>query len=130
MARALGSWPELAGLTSELLAVWTPAGGTFSLSEVTLEVVVGDAPQRVEAWRGQANAWFLDGFAPSRNPEMWTPELMRAVFEKTWPGGSIATYTASGRARRALAAAGFNVAKRPGFGRKREMSVGYRPTGR
>ncbi len=76
---------------------------------------------------GRADAWFLDGFAPARNPELWEPALMAEVARHTAPGGSFATYTAAGAVRRALADAGFAVERLPGHGRKRHMSRGRLP---
>ena len=89
-----------------------------------LTVVEGDARQTLPTWQGYADAWFLDGFAPAQNPELWQPEMMAEVAQKTKAGGRFATYTAAGHVRRALTAAGFKVDRRPGFGRKRHMSVG------
>jgi len=91
---------------------------------ITLSVEVGDARQTVPAWEGRADAWFLDGFAPARNPELWEEALMQAVAARTAPGGTCATYSAAGAVRRALDAAGFAVERRPGFGRKRHMTAG------
>ena len=73
-----------------------------------------------------ANAWFLDGFAPSRNPGMWSPDILRHVGRLTQPGGTLASFTAAGHVRRSLEAAGFAIERRPGFGRKREMISGTR----
>lgn len=92
-----------------------------------LEVVVGDARQTVPAWQGRADAWFLDGFSPAKNPELWGEALLGAVAEHTAPGGTAATYTAAGHVRRALEAAGFDVARTPGFGRKRHMTTARMP---
>ncbi len=75
-------------------------------------------------WKDSADAWFLDGFAPVRNPDMWSEELMGAVFAHTAPGGSFATYTAAGWVRRNLEAAGFSVNKQEGYAGKRDMTVG------
>ena len=122
MARALSRWPELAGIARELLAAW-PAS-RIELSGVELTIVEGDVAGTLTHWNGQADAWFLDGFAPSRNPEMWSPEVLRAVAGSTARGGTFATYSAAGFVRRGLQAAGFEVAKRPGFGSKREMLTG------
>jgi tRNA U34 5-methylaminomethyl-2-thiouridine-forming methyltransferase MnmC len=74
--------------------------------------------------RFQADAWFLDGFSPSRNPQMWSAELLAMVAAKTAPGGTFATYSAAGWVRRNLQAAGFDVEKRPGHAGKRDMSIG------
>lgn len=125
IARALARWEELAGLAEMLLAAW-PAP-RIALPGVTVQVVTGDARRTVPAWDGFADAWFLDGFAPARNPEMWEPALMQAVHDRTVPGGSFATYSAAGHVRRALSAAGFDVTRQPGHGRKREMLTGRRP---
>lgn len=124
MARALTAWPDLAPLADALLASW-PAP-EIALPGADLSVVMGDARQTVPNWDGTAQAWFLDGFAPSRNPQMWEPALLQAVHDRTSPGGTFATYSAAGAVRRALAASGFQVARVPGYGRKREMLTGSR----
>lgn len=126
MLRALARWTELAPLAAELAAAWRPAGGRFDFGDTCLDLVVGDARETVPGWTGVADAWFLDGFAPRRNPEMWEPALIRAVFDRTAPGGRLATYSSAGAVRRALAASGFVVATCPGFGPKREMTVALR----
>ncbi|PWJ22406.1 tRNA (5-methylaminomethyl-2-thiouridine)(34)-methyltransferase MnmD [Jannaschia seohaensis] len=122
MARALAAFPMLAGLGAALLDAW-PAR-RIALGAVDLEIVVGDARQTLPAWEGRADAWFLDGFAPARNPELWEVGLLAEVVRHTAPGGTFATYTAAGHVRRALAAAGFTVARVPGYGRKRHMTRG------
>lgn len=122
MAQALAAFPELAEPAAVLLAAW-PAQ-RIDLGGVELRVVTGDARRTVPAWGEAADAWFLDGFAPARNPELWEPDLLAAVARHTRPGGTVATYSAAGAVRRGLTQAGFEVARRPGFGRKRHMSVG------
>lgn len=115
-ARALAVWPELDGFVADMLA--------GRMGDVELTVIEGDVRETLPAWEGLADAWFLDGFAPARNPEMWGEALMAKVGRKTRPGGTFATYTAAGHVRRSLQAAGFDVRKVPGFGSKREMLVG------
>ncbi|OYW90672.1 MAG: hypothetical protein B7Z13_14335 [Caulobacterales bacterium 32-67-6] len=78
------------------------------------------------AWTGQADAWFLDGFSPALNPQMWRDDVLEAVAARTAPGGRLATFTVAGSVRRALEAQGFVVAKRPGHGRKRERLEAWR----
>jgi tRNA U34 5-methylaminomethyl-2-thiouridine-forming methyltransferase MnmC len=90
-------------------------------------VVCGPAVEGVAASPERFDAWYLDGFAPSRNPDMWSQELMRLVFDRTVPGGTFATYAAAGFVRRNLAAAGFVVERLPGFAGKREMLRGDKP---
>lgn len=89
-----------------------------------IELVFGDARTTLPNRDFAADAWFLDGFSPAKNPELWTPDLMAEVARQTAPGGSFATYTAAGAVRRALSTAGFDVTRAPGFGRKRHMSRG------
>ncbi|HEU0222620.1 MAG TPA: tRNA (5-methylaminomethyl-2-thiouridine)(34)-methyltransferase MnmD [Paracoccaceae bacterium] len=124
MARACARWPELASLAARLFRAWRPVGGVMELGSARLTLILGDARETLPRWQGAADAWFLDGFSPARNPELWEEPLMAEVARHTAPGGSFATYTAAGRVRRALAAQGFAVEKRRGFGRKREMLCG------
>lgn len=125
MSRALEAFPTLADLAARLVAVWDGQGGVIDLENtLSVTVVEGDARSTLPVWQGQADAWFLDGFSPAKNPELWGEDLMQQVATKTAPGGTFATYTAAGHVRRALSGAGFEVARVPGFGRKRHMSVG------
>jgi len=123
MARALAAFPDLADLAAPLCDAWAAGQTRFDTDLVAAEIVLGDARRTLPAWAGRADAWFLDGFAPAKNPELWQPDLIAEVARRTVPGGSAATYSAAGAVRRALAAAGFQVERRPGFGRKRHMTV-------
>ncbi|MDG1406744.1 MAG: tRNA (5-methylaminomethyl-2-thiouridine)(34)-methyltransferase MnmD [Octadecabacter sp.] len=96
-----------------------PSGPDFEL-----KVIVGDARQTLADWGGNADAWFLDGFSPAKNPELWGADLMAQVAAHTAQGGSVATYTAAGFVRRGLADAGFSIERVQGFGRKRHMTRG------
>lgn len=120
MARALAAFPELSHWTAQLLDGWRGTGCT--LDTLDLRVVRGDARDTLQGWDGKADAWFLDGFSPARNPELWQPALMAQVAAHTAPGGTAATYTAAGFVRRGLQAAGFDVTRGPGYGRKRHMT--------
>lgn len=124
-ARAHAAWPELAPVSAALLAQWpAPTPGFHRLElpgdGVIVDVAQGEAAEMLAAWDGRADAWFLDGFAPAANPEMWRPELIGLVAARSAPGARAATFTVAGAVRRALAEAGFAAAKRPGHGRKRE----------
>ncbi len=124
MAAALAAFPQVAELASAFLAAWSPEQPNVDLApDFTLNVVIGDARQTLPAWDGQADAWFLDGFSPAKNPELWDPALIAAVGQKTAPNGTAATYSAAGHVRQSLAAAGFDVTRVPGFGRKRHMTT-------
>lgn len=111
---ALAAFPDL-----PVAALDAPAGPDYRLS-----VIGGDARLSLPAWTGRADAWFLDGFSPAKNPEMWDPELLAAVARRTAPGGTFATYTAAGAVRRALADAGFAVERVAGHAHKRHMTRG------
>jgi len=122
MQQALALWPELAPLATQLLAAWPCR--SLRLPSLEFALVEGDAYTTLPAWQGRADAWFLDGFSPSKNPVMWGAELMRSVGQHTTAEGSFASYTAAGHVRRALSDAGFAVRRIKGYGRKRHMSVG------
>lgn len=130
--RALSVWPDLEDRVDRMLDGW-PA---HSDDDIALEFAAGTKTIRLLVHRGlaqdvlpevdaRADAWFLDGFAPSRNPEMWSADLLREVASKTATGGTFATYSAAGWVRRNLQAAGFIVEKRPGHAGKRDMTVGW-----
>ncbi|MCY1668083.1 tRNA (5-methylaminomethyl-2-thiouridine)(34)-methyltransferase MnmD [Rhizobium sp. SL86] len=130
--KALSHWPEIDRERQALVAAWPEEpGGMIDLvlsQTMRLTVICGKAEQTVPKADLAFDAWYLDGFAPSRNPEMWSLELMRAVNDKTKEGGSFATYAAAGFVRRNLQAAGFIVERRPGFAGKREMLCGLKPS--
>ncbi|WP_322894367.1 MULTISPECIES: tRNA (5-methylaminomethyl-2-thiouridine)(34)-methyltransferase MnmD [unclassified Yoonia] len=123
MATALAQFPALGDYADKLLAVWTPQAGAVTLDTgLTLHVITGDARQTLPKWEGSADAWYLDGFSPAKNPELWEPSLLQAVADHTKPGGTAATYSAAGHIRRSLSDAGFTVTKHQGYGRKRHMT--------
>lgn len=125
MARALAAFPEMDA--EPLVTAWASGARRFTLDAVQVEVILGDIATTLPAWPDRADAWYLDGFAPAKNPEMWAPEIMAEVARHTNTGGTFATYTAAGAVRRALADAGFDVQRSPGHGRKRHMSIGRLP---
>ena len=134
IGKALSRWPVLDARRRILTARWPerPEGVVdLDFGGVRLTVVCGDALTNLTASGFIMDAWYLDGFAPSRNPALWSEAMLRAVHDHTRPGGRFATYAAAGFVRRNLVAAGFAVERRPGFAGKREMLCGERPaTGR
>ncbi|RUR39361.1 bifunctional tRNA (5-methylaminomethyl-2-thiouridine)(34)-methyltransferase MnmD/FAD-dependent 5-carboxymethylaminomethyl-2-thiouridine(34) oxidoreductase MnmC [Vreelandella populi] len=126
--RALRAWPSLAGYSQVLCAQWpAPVSGVHRLhlsDRVTLDLHYGDTTERLALLDGQVDAWFLDGFAPSKNPQMWQPELFEAMAARSRPGATFATFTCAGIVKRGLKAAGFAWKKVPGCGRKREILAG------
>lgn len=124
IARALNHFPEAEAVAAPFLSQWAAGATTLTLGPITAEIIIGDARQTLTASTLQADAWFLDGFSPAKNPELWSPEILAEVGRHTAPGGTFATYTAAGHVRRSLAEAGFHVERAPGHGRKRHMSKG------
>ena len=124
MARALQTFPEMSDLADPLLAAWPPGDKQIELPGLVLNVIIGDARQTLANWKNRADAWFLDGFAPARNPELWEQGLLNDVARHTAPAGTFSTYTAAGAVRRALNASGFQVERIAGFAGKRHMTIG------
>jgi tRNA 5-methylaminomethyl-2-thiouridine biosynthesis bifunctional protein len=129
LARALSAWPALADYARTLCQQWPDAvAGVHRLllgPRVTLDLHFGDTTERLSLLDGKVDAWFLDGFAPSKNPQMWQPDLFSAMATRSRPGATFATFTCAGVVKRGLKAAGFSWQKVPGFGRKREMLAGH-----
>lgn len=98
----------------------------FAGGRIVLYVLLGDATESLRSHSFTADAWFLDGFAPDRNPAMWSFELLREVADHTANQGTFATYTVAGHVRRSLQDAGFAIERAKGFGKKREMLRGQR----
>ncbi len=124
IARALDHFPEARAIADPFLTAWAQGQTQFQLGPIAVEIILGDARDTLAQWPHKADAWFLDGFSPAKNPELWSPEILAQVARHTAPGGTFATYTAAGHVRRALQDAGFQVERRPGHGRKKHMSAG------
>jgi tRNA 5-methylaminomethyl-2-thiouridine biosynthesis bifunctional protein len=122
-------YPEFNNQSAEICAAWPPAiAGVHRLhlgdGRITLTLVFADVIEALRGLRLGADAFYLDGFAPDRNPEMWSPAVMKALARLARPGATLATYTTARAVRDALAAAGFVVERSIGYGRKREMLAG------
>jgi tRNA U34 5-methylaminomethyl-2-thiouridine-forming methyltransferase MnmC len=134
-ARILAHWPELGEAAQVLLDHWPGRARGFHRIDLpgfdaVLDLAVMDVVAALEAWDGAADAWFLDGFSPALNPAMWRDDVLAAVASRSAPGARAATFTVAGAVRRGLQAAGFEIAKRPGFGRKRERLEAWLPGAR
>lgn len=124
-ARALAAWPELGDIAQALTDAWPGQARGFHRVDLpafnaTLDLAVMQAEPALRAWSGRADAWFLDGFSPALNPDMWSEHLLALVAGRSAPGARAATFTVAGAVRRGLQAAGFAIDKRPGYGRKRQ----------
>jgi len=118
-------------LSRALVAAWPPPLAGFHRvhfdgGAVILTLLQGDVREMLPQLVARADALFLDGFSPSRNPGMWSPEVVRELARLASPGATLATWTVAGGVRSALADAGFSIEKREGFAGKREMLVGHR----
>lgn len=134
LERALASHAELDNLPRALVAAWPPPAAGFHRlhfegGNVMLTLLLGDARTLLPELVAGVDAFFLDGFSPARNPEIWSPEVVRELARLAAPGATVATWTVAGGVRAALGDAGFRVEKRPGFGAKREMLAGTREAG-
>ena len=122
-------YPELAPFAAQLQKAWPPlVPGLhrlhFDEGRVTLTLAFGDASAMLPRLRLIADAIYLDGFAPDRNGDLWSAHVMKALARLSQPGTTCATWSTAAAVRERLAAAGFSVEKRAGFGRKREMLAG------
>jgi tRNA 5-methylaminomethyl-2-thiouridine biosynthesis bifunctional protein len=130
-AQALRFFPELAPYSQALLArfpqfVYGLHCIDFPEWQATLHLFLGPVEQYLKTVPFRADAWFLDGFAPSKNEAMWGEAIGKAIAHRSAPGATCATFSVAAPAKQVLRAAGFELKKRKGFGRKREMLQGVR----
>lgn len=129
MRIASRQWPQLVSVTEPLLEQYpAPVRGVhrlyFAGPNITLTLIFDDAIAGFSGLDGLVDAWFLDGFAPAKNPDMWQPALFEHIGRLSYAPTTVATFTAAGVVKRGLRDAGFKVEKVAGFGRKREMLRG------
>ncbi|HYN53545.1 MAG TPA: tRNA (5-methylaminomethyl-2-thiouridine)(34)-methyltransferase MnmD [Methylotenera sp.] len=129
MTNALAYWPDLNLLTLPFLAQYQTMLDKkepvlLFNDRVQLTLLIGDATTHLNDIQTKVDAWFLDGFAPSKNPEMWQAALFEQMARLSNDQTTFATFTSAGDVRRGLTTAGFEVNKRAGFGKKREMLMG------
>ena len=129
LQRALALWPELAPWSGQLLEQYRAIHPGFQRlvldgGRVVLTLLIGDALQMLPQLDARIDVWFLDGFAPDKNPQMWTPPLFQELARLSAPGASLATFTSKGTVRRDLIEAGFAMRRAPGHGKKWEILCG------
>lgn len=128
LGRALEAFPSLAPLTEKLLEQYPPPLTgfhrlVFEHERVTLTLMFGDVLDQLRACDASIDAWYLDGFAPQHNADMWSQDVFNEVARLSRPDARAATFTVAGKVRRGLQKAGFGIERRPGFGNKRECLV-------
>lgn len=129
LAKAHAAWPEFEALAAQLRQNWpalTAENHRIERAEgrIVLDLIFGDALEALPQLEARADAFYLDGFAPDKNPELWSVPLFQALARLAAPGTTLATWSVAGSVRRGLNAAGFHTEKRAGFGGKRQMLVG------
>ena len=129
IAACFEQWPELAQLKSGLIESYPNLQpGTHRVfldkDRVVLTLIFDHVEKALKGIDAKVDAWFMDGFAPSKNPDMWRPEIVRELARLSKPAAWVATFTVAGHVRRDLKAAGFDVEKRAGIGKKREVLAG------
>ncbi len=129
LKRALSCWTELDDLRVELLENYPPAVDGFHhiplvRHRIVLNLMIGEVETMLSQMTASVDAWYLDGFAPDKNPEMWTENVFQQIKRLSKKGTTFSTFTSVGRVRRALSAVGFEVEKKKGFAGKREMCRG------
>lgn len=125
--KALSIFPEVHAIAAPFLTEWSNGKHHIETDGLIADIIIGDARDTLPTWGGKADAWFLDGFSPAKNPELWGSDLLAEVTNHTAQNGTLATYTAAGFVRRNLASAGFTVARTTGYGRKRHMTTAVLP---
>lgn len=131
MAASHAAFPSLALYSVKLLDNLPPRWPGlhlrhFNNGQVRLHLYYGEAEASLAESVFQADIWFLDGFAPAKNPKIWSPLVLKHIGRLTRAGGHLASFTAAGAVRHGLNAAGFHIKKQPGFGHKREMIIGIK----
>ncbi len=134
LEQALALWPELSELREQLLHQYIAIHSGFQHMQlangrISLTLLIGDALEMLQQLDGKVDAWFLDGFAPAKNPDMWNAQVFAQLARLAHSSTTLATFTSAGFVRRGLIAAGFAMQRVPGFGHKREMLAGhFQPT--
>ena len=131
IVRSISQWPELNPLLEQFKDQYVSLEDTSKIislddGNVSLKILIGDATKMLSGVKFAADTWFLDGFAPSRNPDMWSPELFREIARLSKTGTRLATFTAASAVRKGLTEVGFEMKKNVGFSGKREMLTGVK----
>jgi len=122
LSKVLSAWPELQNYSRQLIAQWPGRVKGFHrlhFGDVTLTLIHDDIAPALDALEAEIDTWFLDGFSPAKNPDMWSGAIIQKIANRSAPGAKLATFTVAGTVRQALTEAGFDVEKKEGFGRKR-----------
>lgn len=131
LTAALEYFPALSHFSAQLITHYQVSKSQHTISfddgRIKLTLLIGDASEQLSLLNSDlaVDAWFLDGFAPSKNPDMWSEKLFNQMARLSNTNATFATFTSSGLVKRGLQAVGFTVNKVVGFGKKREMLAGH-----
>lgn len=128
MQKAHAQFPAIQAYSHSLLKQCESRRAGFHRIEfaenITLTLLLGEASQSLKQLYAEVDVWYLDGFAPSKNPEMWSAKLFAQIARLSKPGATVATFSAAAVVKKGLEKSGFEWQKKSGFGRKRDMLVG------
>lgn len=129
LAKSFKNWPQFDSISGKILENYPdrlPGYHTlqFENENITLVLMIGDVLPMINNMQCSVDSWYLDGFSPAKNPEMWTLEVCQKMADLCHENTRFSTFTAAGEVRRNLQTVGFEVQKSPGFGKKREMLSG------
>ena len=124
--RVAENWPELSAVYDEFLSVYPlPVEGEHCRAllggRVYLHLIFADVVDALSSRELQVDAWYLDGFDPDKNADLWSDQVFSLIEKNSKEGATLSTYTAAGFVRRGLQTVGFDVEKVKGHGKKREM---------
>lgn len=130
LQKALSVWPAFDDLTEELIKHYPSAVSGFHRfhllkDKIIITLMFGDIENMLGQLDANVDAWYLDGFSPDKNPQMWTDSVFQQIARCSYENTTLSTFTAAGFVRRGLSNVGFNVSKIKGFGKKREMLSGW-----
>jgi len=124
MKKAHSRFPEFSAEAKILQTNWpSPTKGFHTRdlgNQVSLTLLFGPAGQMLKQLEAKVDSWFLDGFAPAKNPEMWSEQVLAQMARLSAPAARVGTFSVAGFVRRGLSDVGFVVEKKPGHGRKRQ----------
>ncbi len=132
LKQALSAWPELKDFSTQLISQWPGRVKGFlrlHFDDVTLTLIHDNISCALDELDAEIDAWFLDGFSPAKNPDMWSAPVMEKLARLSAPGARLGTFTVAGFVRQGLSEAGFKVEKKEGFGRKRHRLEAVFPGG-
>ena len=128
ITEALEEFDAIGDICREFLSEWEKGKIKIEIPNLAFELIVGDVRETIHTFNKKVDCWFLDGFSPSTNPEMWKEDLLQHVAERTKSRGTFATFSSASSVRENLIRGGFEIFRVPGFGKKKHMLKGMLPT--